>query len=181
MARLTLPQKAQLSTEQQRLYDEFAGPRGGSIRGPFSIWLHTPAIAQGANQMAMALRLNGQLEKRLFELTVLIVIRRGLAQFPWFVHRGAALEAGLTAEVIDAIEARRTPPLARDDERVIYDLVNELVETKSLRKDSYQRGLALLGRERLIELVTVVGYYTMITMVVNSFDVDTPDNSRPLS
>lgn len=181
MARLNLPPKAQLSAEQQRLYEEFAGTRGGSIRGPFSVWLHTPAIAEGANKMAMALRLNGKLEKRLFELAVLIVIRRGLAQFPWFVHRGAAVEAGLAPAVVDAIEARRTPPFAREDERVIYDLVNELVETKSLRQESYQRGLTQLDRERLIELVSVVGYYTLITMVVNSFDVDTPDGSRPLS
>jgi 4-carboxymuconolactone decarboxylase len=73
-----------LTTEQQRIYDEIAGPRGGVVRGPFPIWLRNPDLADRANQFGNALRIHGKLEKRLFELMVLIVARHWSAQYDSF-------------------------------------------------------------------------------------------------
>src|SRR5579871_1901093 len=95
MSRLPALTPDQLSLEQKRLHDAIAGPRGGSVGGPFAVWLRVPRIAEAANRMGNSLRLEGKLERRLFELAILVIARHWSAQYEWFVHEKAALDAGL--------------------------------------------------------------------------------------
>ncbi len=180
MSRLPGLQLENLSAEQKRIYDDIAGVRHGVVRGPFPIWLRIPQLADRANQFGNALRVGGNLEKRLFELMVLIIARHWSAQYEWFVHAKAALEAGLAPDIVDAIQNRRQPESLREDEKLIYDIVSEIVETRTLSQSSYDRALAALGLELLIELVTAAGFYAMIAMVLNVFDAPVPTGERPL-
>ena len=169
-----------LTAEQKRIYSEIAGTRGGVVRGPFAIWLRTPAVAERANQFGNALRLDGRLDRRLFELMVLIVARHWSAQYEWFAHEQAALQAGLSPEVVGAIRDRRLPGLLRDDERLVYEIITELTETRTLSQPSYDRAVALLGLDLLVELITAAGFYTMVAMTLNAFDAPVPGDARPL-
>ena len=169
-----------LTTEQKRIYDEIAGPRGGVVRGPFPIWLRNPDLADRANQFGNALRVHGKLEKRLFELMVLIVARHWSAQYEWFSHAKSALKAGLSPEIVEAIQNHRRPESLGEDERLVYEIISELVETRTLSQPSYDRALAALGLDLLIELITAAGFYTMIAMVLNAFDAPVPTGERPL-
>ncbi len=171
----------EFTSEQQRLYAEIAGTRKRGVGGPFAIWLRSPAIAHPANQLGNALRVAGKLDKRLFELMVLVIARHWSAQYEWFVHESAALNVGLSGDVIAAIRERRTPAFGRLDEQVVYDLVTELNETKQVSPVTYARGLKELGLDTLIELISAAGFYTMVAMVLNAFDVAAPEGSRPLS
>jgi len=180
MSRVPPVEVSRLSPEGKRIHDAIAGPRGGMVGGPFAIWMHVPAIADTANQFGNALRLHGKLEKRLFELMVLLIARHWGAQYEWFAHEKAALEAGLARETVEAIRARRVPPTLREDERLIYDTVTELQTTRSLSQASYDRALAGLGLEMVIELVTAAGFYTVAAMMINVFDAPVPGGARPL-
>jgi 4-carboxymuconolactone decarboxylase len=180
MSRLPALTPDQLSPEQKRLHDEIAGPRGGSVGGPFAVWLRIPRIAEAANRMGNSLRLEGQLDRRLFELAILVIARHWSAQYEWFVHEKAALAAGLSSDVVEALRHRRTPRFARDDERLVYDLVGELHETRTLAQPSFDRALAALGPDLLIELVSVIGFYTTAAMMINAFDAPVPGGARPL-
>ncbi len=180
MSRLPALTPDQLSPEQKRLYDEIAGPRGGSVGGPFAVWLRIPRIAEAANRMGNSLRLEGELDRRLFELAILVIARHWSAQYEWFVHEKAALAAGLSGEVVEALRHRRTPTFARDDERLIYELVSELQETRTLSQASFDRALAALGPDLLIELVSVIGFYTTAAMMINAFDAPVPGGAQPL-
>ena len=117
------------------------------MRGPFAIWLRHPALAEAADRLGTILR-HGSLDQRLFELMVLLVARHWSAQYEWFAHARHALEAGLPPAVIDAIRHRRKPDFTRDDERLIYDLVTEMNETRTLSQPTYDRAIALLGLDR---------------------------------
>jgi len=139
MSRLPVLQIEDLTAEQKRIYDEIARVRHGVVRGPFPIWLRIPELADRANQLGNALRVNGKLEKRLFELMVLIVARHWSAQYEWFAHAKNAPAAGLSPEIVDAIQNRRRPEYLREDEQLIYDLVTELVDTRTLSQPSYDR------------------------------------------
>jgi 4-carboxymuconolactone decarboxylase len=180
MSRLPDLQLENLTAEQKRIHDEIAGPRHGVVRGPFPIWLRIPELADRANQFGNALRIHGKLEKRLFELMVLIVARRWSAQYEWYAHAKAALQAGLSPEVVEAIQNRRQPESLREDEQIIYKIVTELVDTGTLSQPSYDRALAALGLDLLIELITAAGFYTMIALVLNVFDAPVPSGERPL-
>jgi 4-carboxymuconolactone decarboxylase len=180
MSRLPVLQLENLTAEQKRIYDEIARVRHGVVRGPFPIWLRIPELADRANQFGNALRVNGKLEKRLFELMVLIVARRWSAQYEWYAHASSALKAGLSGEIVDAIQNRRRPDTLREDELLVYELISELVDTGTLSQPSYDRGLAALGLDLLIELITAAGFYTMIALVLNVFDAPVPSGERPL-
>lgn len=169
-----------LTPEQRRVYDEIAGTRGGVVRGPFAIWLRSPAVADRANQFGNALRLDGKLDRRLFELMVLIIARRWSAQYEWFAHERAALEAGVSPGAVEAIRHRRLPELVRDDERLVYEIITELTDTRTLSQPSYDRAVALLGLGLLVELITAAGFYTMVAMMLNAFDAPVPGGRRPL-
>jgi 4-carboxymuconolactone decarboxylase len=180
MSRLPVLQVENLTSEQKRIYDEIAGVRHGVVRGPFPIWLRIPEIADRANQLGNVLRANGKLDKRLFELMVLIVARRWSAQYEWYAHASSALKEGLSPETVEAIQHRRRPESLREDEQLIYDVITELADTGTLNQPSYDRALAALGHDLLIELITAAGFYTMIALVLNVFDAPVPTGEQPL-
>lgn len=168
------------TADQKRIFDAIAGPRQGVVRGPFAIWMRLPEIAENANHFGNALRLNGKLDRRLFELAILVVARRWTAQYEWFAHEPAAREAGVPEAVIDAIRSGRPPAFDREDESFVYDVVTELNTTTTVSEKSYERGIATLGLDLFIELITTVGFYALVAMVLNTFDAPVPGNAKPL-
>ena len=101
MPRVAPLDQAKLDQRQAQVYAEIAGPRGGVVRGPFAIWLASnPEIADRANRLGNALRSEGRLDKRLFELMVLVIARHWTAQYEWWVHATHGKEAGLSDAVI---------------------------------------------------------------------------------
>jgi 4-carboxymuconolactone decarboxylase len=115
VARLdTLPVE-QLSPEQKALHDKIRGNRP-KLGGPFGVWLRTPALAGAASSVVEALRENGRLEKRLYELIVLTVVRHWSAQYAWAVHEPIARAAGFSDETIEALRAKRKPVFSKPDE-----------------------------------------------------------------
>jgi 4-carboxymuconolactone decarboxylase len=168
-----------LTAEQKAIHDRIAGTRGGTVRGPFAIWLRIPAIADTADRLGTTLR-RCSIEKRLFELMVLIVARHWSAQYEWFAHARHARDEGLAPEMIEAIRQRRTPTFTRDDERLIYDMVTEMNESRTLSQPTYDRVLAAMGLDKTIELITAIGFYTMVAIMLNGFDAPVPGGERPL-
>jgi 4-carboxymuconolactone decarboxylase len=180
MSRLPALDPSELSPLQQKLYAEIAGPRGGTVAGPFAVWMRRPEIADRANQFGNALRIAGKLDKRLFELMVLVIARHWSAQYEWFVHEDAARKAGLDDGIIEAIRHRRVPSFAAADEQIVYDVVTELTETKTVSEATYLRATSALGTDLLIELVTAAGFYALVAMVINVFDAPVPNGAHPL-
>ena len=170
----------ELSPLQQQLRQDIAGPRGGVVRGPFALWLRIPALADRANQLGNALRLEGKLDKRVFEVVILVVARHWSAQYEWFAHAQAAESVGVSTAVIEAIRQRAAPASPQADEQLAWALTLELNEQKHLAEASYAKGLAMFGTEGMIELVSVAGFYTMVAMMINAFDAPVPGGARPL-
>jgi 4-carboxymuconolactone decarboxylase len=180
MARVPELQPEKFTPEQQRVYAEIqTRVRGGTVRGPFAVLLNAPAVAEASVRLYSVYR-EAKLEKRLFELMILVIARHAAAQFEWFAHAPRAVEAGISSDAVEAIRLRRQPILVREDEKMVYDLVSELAATQRLSQPSYDRGLAALGLEKLIELITGAGFYTMIAMTLNAFEVPVPGGERPL-
>jgi 4-carboxymuconolactone decarboxylase len=170
----------QLSDEQKTVFEAIQRRlRSNAVRGPFAVLLNAPAVANGAIVTYGAFR-DGKIERRLFELMILVVARHMSAQFEWFAHAPRALEAGIQSETVEAIRNRRTPALVRDDEKMVYDVVAEMCATRTLSQASYDRALAVLGLEQLVELVAGTGFYVMIAMTLNAFDVAVPTGEKPL-
>jgi len=168
-----------LTPEQKTIHAELGRTRK-RVGGPFAIWLRIPNLARTANDLTLALRENGKLEKRLFELIVLIVIRHWSAQYAWSAHEPNAAAAGLSPDVIAAIRERRKPEFKQADERMIYEAVSELLDSKELSAATYDRLLKQFGLDLTVEAISVAGFYGMVATVLKGFDVPTPTGERPL-
>jgi 4-carboxymuconolactone decarboxylase len=170
MARVEDLKLDHLTPEQKAIHDRIAGTRGGTVRGPFAIWLRQPKIADAADKLGTTLR-NGDLDQRLFEIMVLVVARHWSAQYEWF---------GIAPAAIEAIRHRRKPDFEREDERLVYELVTEMNETRTLSQATYDRAVKMLGLDLVIELITALGFYTMVAIMLNGFDAPVPGGERPL-
>ena len=161
----------ELDPEQKRVWQEVGAVRSGSPGGPFAVWMHTPKIAERAHHFGNAVRLEGKLGRKLLELVVLTVARDWSAQYVFAAHVPPGREYGLKEDVIEAIRTRRTPVFADDEEKLVYDTTREILDAKRLSDESYARAEKALGLDRLIELVTAIGFYMTASAMVNTFDI----------
>jgi 4-carboxymuconolactone decarboxylase len=181
MARIAEVKREQLNPRQQALHDDFLRSRPRkTLTGPFAVLIHSPDIAEPADRLVNFYRGTPKLGRRLIELIILLVVRDATAQYAWSVHEPHALEYGLTQDVIDAIRARRRPDFKRDDEKLIYDFVTELLAKKTVSAATFERAKAAFGVDGVIEAVTCAGLYGMIGFVLNVFDVP-PQPGKPLT
>jgi 4-carboxymuconolactone decarboxylase len=171
MPRLPMLTFEELTPEQKRVWQEVGAVRSGSPGGPFAVWMHYPKIAERAHHLGNAVRLECQLGRRLLELAVLVVARYWKADYVFAAHVPPGREAGLSEALVEAIRTHQTPVFGQDDERLVYDTVHELLETRRLSDETYAHAFAMLGRDKMIELVAAVGFYITASATVNAFDV----------
>lgn len=174
MQRIAELDPATLTSEQKQVYDEIAGgPRGG-VRGPLAVWLRRPALAATAQALGRYCRYDSSLEPRLSELAILVTARIWDAGYEWAAHEPHARTAGLPEPVIEALRADREPEFDAEDEAVVYAVARHLNLDRRLSDELYGRALSVLGQDRLIDLVGVLGYYSLISMTLNAFEVQAP-------
>ena len=163
-----------LSAEQRRVYDAIvAGPRG-AVQGPLRVWLQSATLADRAQALGAFCRFGTTLPPRLSELAILVTGAHWRARFEWYAHAPLALKAGLDPEAIEAIRTGGPPQWAREDEAAVYAFAHELTGTRQVSDPVYARALKVLGLTALVELVGVLGYYTLISMTINAFEVPLP-------
>ena len=180
MPRLPPVDRTALTPKHQAAYDEILRVRG-QVRGPFAIWLTSPELCERALSLQDWFPKHARLDRRLLELMILVMARSATAQFAWFVHEPHAVRLGVSQAVIDAIRERRTPDFDKEDERLVYDISHELDATRTLSKTTYDRGIAMLGAEAMVELVSAVGFYVMVAMTLNTFEAPVPGGKLPLA
>ncbi len=180
MPRLPELDETRLSSEQQKIYDEIMHVRG-RVRGPFALWLRNAELAQGALKLQDLFAARVKLERRLVQLMILVAARFANAHYAWFIHEPHALQHGIAPEIIAAIRERRTPNFTREDERAVYDITLELNTTRTLSQGTFERGMALFDEQRMVELVSAVGFYSMVAMTLNAFEVTVPGGKPTLT
>jgi 4-carboxymuconolactone decarboxylase len=168
----------QLAPENKALYETVKASRPKLV-GPFSVLMHNPSLADAVNRVVDAIRKDGKLEKRLYELIVLIVVRHASAGYAWAVHDPLGRKAGLADDVVDAIRDKRKPAFTKPDEKAIYEAVTELLNTNKIGDAAYQALIQQFGLRETIEIVTCVGLYCMVGSVINAFEVPAPNGENP--
>jgi 4-carboxymuconolactone decarboxylase len=90
-----------------------------------------------------------------------------------------AERAGVKAQTIRDLHKGRVPKAAPKDERAIYDFIQELYKTRRVSDKTFARVQALLGDAATVELVGTLGYYVLISMILNVFRMS-PPGDEPL-
>ena len=179
MPRISPLQPAEMNADQRQFHDNIlSGPRG-SMGGPFQAWIHSPDFADRAHKVGEYCRYNSVLETRLSELAILITARHWTAQFEWFAHAPMALEGGLDAEIISALRQRQMPQFVKSDEAAVYQFCMELYRDSRVSDSVYGEARARLGEQGVVDLVGILGYYALVSMTLNVFEIPLPDGVAP--
>jgi len=177
--RLPVLDMASLTGEQQALVDAISsGPRGRfSNSGPFAVYLHAPGFGHLAQQLGGYVRLGTSMPPRLSELAILCTARFWQAQYEWVAHAAIAAKQGVKPATIRDLQAGRTPTSAPRDEMAIYAFVRELYATRRVSDATYKRVHKLLGDAGMVELAGILGYYAMVSMILNVFRMPVPEGT----
>jgi 4-carboxymuconolactone decarboxylase len=175
--RLAVLDEQHMNDAQRALMEAIrSGPRGTSItpRGPFAVWLHAAEFGQFAQALGGHCRYKTAVPPRLSEFAILCTARLWRAQYEWFAHAPIAEKAGVKPKTIQDLRVGRVPKTAARDERTIYDFIQELYKTKRVSDRTYKRVHALFGDAALVEFVGIIGYYAMVAMTLNVFQMMPP-------
>jgi len=167
----------EMSERQKALKAKMAATFTGPVQGPFSLWLRNPDVGAHATELVKLLRDNTSVSRPIRELAILMAARHHGAPYPWAIHAPLARRAGLPDEVIAAIEAGRRPSFAAPDQAAAHALLAELIETGRIKDATYAAAEAALGREALIDLVSVATFYCGLALFLNAFEVPAPEVS----
>lgn len=179
--RLALIDEKKMNAAQRRLLDALrSGPRGKSItpRGPFAAWMHAPEFGQLAQALGAHARYKTALPPRLSEFAILCTARLWRAQYEWYAHAPMAEKGGVKPKTIKDLRAGRKPAAAPKDERAIYDFIQELYKKRRVSDRTYKRVHALLGDAAMVELCGILGYYALISMTLNVFQMLPPQSEK---
>ncbi|OZI23129.1 4-carboxymuconolactone decarboxylase [Bordetella genomosp. 9] len=175
MARIQPLQPGQMNAEQQRIHDLIAsGPRG-RVRGPLAVWLHRPALAEPAQALGRYCRYETSLTPRLSEWAILILARHWRSEFEWWAHKQMGLKAGLAETMIDALRDDQPIPYVHDDERLVHEFLTALHEKRHIPDALYEKATMVLGEAGIIDLVGIAGYYSLVSMTLNVFEIMPPE------
>jgi 4-carboxymuconolactone decarboxylase len=175
--RLPILSEDTLSSDQRALLESIrSGPRGAGtgIRGPFAMFLHAPAFGELAQQLGGYCRFKTGVPARLSEFAVLVTAKLWRAQYEWYAHVPQAERAGVSKETIRDLHRGRVPKSAAKDERAIYDFIQEIYKTRRVSDRNFKRVQSVLGDAATVELVGILGYYVLISMILNVFRMSPP-------
>jgi 4-carboxymuconolactone decarboxylase len=175
-----MPLETMTSAQRAIADDILAGPRrSSSLRGPFEALLHSPGLADPAQRLGAHVRFGSSLPRALNEMAIIMVARRWTAQYEWYAHRLMAIDAGLDPAVAEAISLNSRPALDPDG-AAVYEFVTELLDRGDVRDESFDAVVSRWGKQGAIDLIGAVGYYTLVSFVLNVDRYPLPEGEQPL-
>jgi 4-carboxymuconolactone decarboxylase len=157
-----------------------SGPRGGGLRGPFKALMRSPELGDLVQRVGAYVRYSSSIPAALNEMAICLAGRRWNAQYEFYAHRELGLKAGMRPEVADAIAAGRRPDPITPDEAVVYDFCHELLYTTQVSDAHFAAVKDRFGERGVIDLVGAVGYYSLVSMVLNVDRVQLPPGVEPM-
>ena len=167
-----------LTPKQKALSDAIkSGPRAklassgaskpGPLGGPFNVWLRSPGIGNLVQQLGEEIRFRSSLSGKLNELAILVTARNWTSQYEWVAHHKLALEGGLDPKIAEAIAQGRRPEGMDADETLVYEFSRELQDTQGVSDGMYARAVARFGERGVVDLISVNGFYVLVSMCLN--------------
>jgi 4-carboxymuconolactone decarboxylase len=163
-------QRDQVPEEHRAVFDAVAESRG-SVRGPFSILLHSPVLCRRLLDVGSYLRVDSQVRADARELAVIATAREKDCPYVWAAHAPAARKAGVSDAAVAAARGRGDLSGLPSGERDVLDYVRQLLGTNRVVQPLFDRLRSRYGVPGLVELTCLVGHYGIVTAILNAFEV----------
>ena len=150
------------------------GPRGGGtpigLVGPFGVWVRAPRIGMAVQALGGVARFETSIAEDVKEVAICVVGAHYQAKFEFAAHARLAQAAGVDTAAIENIRVGRVPVL-EGAQWVAWSVATELMDAHHLSDATFTRAISQWNEEGLIELVSIVGYYCLVSLTLNAFDV----------
>ena len=182
MARLPAATRESVPDNQREAFDEIVKGLGSAPRyGPGSVMIHVPTAHRWASGLNHYLRDESSLPRKVQELAMLVTARELDCQHIWNAHAASARKAGVPGALVDALRDRKELPALAADEAAVVHFGREFFRTRRVSRGAFQSALEQFGRQGVVELGLVLGNYSLLALLINSFDTDLPpDRTEPL-
>jgi 4-carboxymuconolactone decarboxylase len=177
--RLPLPRRRDLPVAAREIYDRHADPEGGTLaglRGPGGIKLHSPGYAVPAFDVLQYLRHGTGIQPAVRELAILVTAREHDSAYEWSKHEPEALHQGVPQETIDTIKHRRPVDGLSETEAMVITFGRQLFQTRRVQPEVFAEALDAFGRQKLVDLVCLMGTYAGTASLLAAFDAHIPDD-----
>ncbi len=171
-----IPEDRMTPEQRAAMVELTSGPRG-KIGGPFVPLVRSPELMSRLQKVGEYLRFQNTVGLRNSEFAVLIVARHWSQPIEWAIHRPIAEKEGVLPATCDAIAEGRRPDNMTDDETLIYNVLEELRNNRSLSDTTYAQLLKRFGEQGVIDLVAHYGYYSLLAMTMNVARTEVPQNT----
>ena len=152
----------------------------GNVRGPFSMLLHSPKLAERILPLVTFFRDESVVDAKLRSIAILSAVREREAAYVWAAQVGAARRNGLGEEVIDLLRAKGDPGKLPAEERDIVTYVRQLMRTNRVDQAVFDALKNRHNEQWMVELTAAANYFAMLSGVVNAFEVAAPADGDKL-
>ena len=164
-------------TESQSMGFVDALPNGALI-GPFNPMLHFPQFGAAVWGVNVALSKHTALPKPVHELVILLTGARFSSRYELYAHEIVAKSAGLTESQIATLAVGNKPIDLTSEESLAYDMATALLKGAQLPDSTYLAGVAVFEEVGVAELIFLVGFYCLISTLLNGYDAAVPGRAE---
>ena len=178
--RLPMIPADKMTPAQKKAVADYKDLRKADLTGPpWSALLRVPDLVMPSLELRLHNLNNSALSRPLTEFAILIAARQWTNNFEWNAHRRLADEAKLDAAIIQAVAEGRRPDRMSEEEAALYDFCTELLHNQGVSDPTYARALAKFGEAGVVEAASLEGYYTYLSMVMNTARSPLPAGAKP--
>jgi 4-carboxymuconolactone decarboxylase len=152
----------------------------GNVRGPFSMLLHSPKLAEKMLSIGNFYRDDSIVAGKDRSLAILVGVRERQGAYVWSAQVNAARRAGVRDEAIDVIRTKGDAGKLTAEEREIINYAEQLFRKNRVEQAAFDALLKRHGAQWLLELTAGASYYGILCSVVNAFEVPAPPDGDKL-
>jgi 4-carboxymuconolactone decarboxylase len=152
----------------------------GNVRGPFSMLLHSPKLAEKMLAIGNFYRAESVVAGKDRSLAILVGVRERQGAYVWSAQVNAARRAGVREEAIDVIRKKGDAGKLTAEEREIITYAEQLFRKNKVEQAAFDALLKRHGAQWLLELTAGASYYGILCSVVNAFEVPAPADGDKL-
>jgi 4-carboxymuconolactone decarboxylase len=167
-------------TDETAAMLELTAPPGGEPPGTIAVLAHAGELMAPFLGWAAALALNGRLPKRDHEILAMRAAYNCRSAFEWGEHAVFCRRDGLSDDEITAIATGPDSPGWSAHDAALLRAADELHTTSTISDTTWTALAGAYDAGQLVEVVYVVGQYTMLSMVANGLGISGAPELDPL-
>jgi 4-carboxymuconolactone decarboxylase len=170
----------ELSPEAQEYYDRIIADRG-RLSGPTAQLLpFAPDMAARLSHLGTYVRFETELNRAQTELATIVTARGINNAYIWAAHVPPALEEGVSEKTVEVVNSGAPVEGLDADDALIVTYTRQLVEDRFVDDATFEAAKARFGEKGTLELSTLIGFYCLVSCIINTAQFTPRDGAPPL-